>query len=79
MMAVEKGSWSSAGSSSAATLKAVVALDPRPDTVEDVLNVCPQQASGFGKQKHKPLRTTIYRVAATVIRGSGPVASRRRP
>lgn len=49
-------SWSSSARSSslaAAKLRAVAALDPRPDTVEDVLNVCPQQAHRFGKQNKK--------------------------
>lgn len=28
-------------------LDAVASVDPRPDTVEDVLNVCPHQAARF--------------------------------
>ncbi|CAN0152691.1 unnamed protein product, partial [Ectocarpus fasciculatus] len=33
---------------SSASLQAVASVDPRPDTVEDVLNVCPQKAASFG-------------------------------
>ncbi|CAM9442051.1 unnamed protein product [Pylaiella littoralis] len=33
---------------SSAHLRVVASVDPRPDTVEEVLNVCPQQASSFG-------------------------------
>ncbi|CAN0024428.1 unnamed protein product, partial [Hapterophycus canaliculatus] len=32
---------------SAASLRTVASVDTRPDTVEDVLNVCPQHASRF--------------------------------
>lgn len=35
---------------SAASLRTVASVDPRPETVEDVLNVCPQQASTFGER-----------------------------
>lgn len=34
---------------SSSSLQAVASVDPRPDTVEDVLNVCPQQAASFGE------------------------------
>lgn len=34
---------------SSACLRMVASVDPRPDTVEEVLNVCPQQAASFGE------------------------------
>lgn len=35
--------------SASGCLRVVVSEDPRPDTVEDVLNVCPTQAFSFGE------------------------------
>lgn len=45
---VEQHSCTLAASTSG-YLRVVVSVDPRPDTVEDVLNVCPTQAFSFGE------------------------------
>lgn len=36
---------------SATSLRTVASVDPKPDSVEDVLNVCPRQALSFGKSE----------------------------
>lgn len=43
---IEQPAWVPENS---ARLRMVVSVDPRPDTVEEVLNVCPHQASSFGE------------------------------